>query len=101
MLHKINKTMGDKTPKIDIEALIAKTGGSFQLTVLMQKRIKQLKTGSSKLVDTQSKNLLEIIAQEIMEDKIKLEREEIVIKEEPSFLDTMDSAFLESETTES
>lgn len=64
--------MTDKTLKFDIEALVAKVGGAFQLTVLIQKRMKELKSKLPKGT-VEPKNLMEVICQEIMEDKIKLE----------------------------
>ena len=56
-----------------MEQLFGKVGGPFRLTVLVQKRIKELKKGSPKLVNLDSNNLMEIVYQEILEDRISLE----------------------------
>ena len=58
--------------RLDIETLVNKTGGPFYLTVLIQKRLKELKEGAEKLVDLETDDLLEIVYQEIIEDKIEL-----------------------------
>ncbi|NUM35910.1 MAG: DNA-directed RNA polymerase subunit omega [Candidatus Brocadiae bacterium] len=58
--------------KFDIEKLIRKVGGSFHLTVLVQRRMIELKKNSPKLVDIESNNLMDIIYEEILQDKISL-----------------------------
>lgn len=65
----------------NIEKLVEKTGGPFELTVLIQKRIKELKSGQPKLVDFKSTSLLEIACQEIIEGKIELVKEEEPVEE--------------------
>lgn len=55
-----------------IELATAKVGGKFTLTVLMQKRIVELIRGAQKLVDTQATNPIEIVLDEIIDDKVKL-----------------------------
>ncbi|MGE4286649.1 MAG: DNA-directed RNA polymerase subunit omega [Phycisphaerae bacterium] len=53
-----------------------KVGGSFKLSVLIQKRMKEIMEGARPLVeDTRGKTLMEIVVQEIMEDKITFEME--------------------------
>ena len=58
--------------KYDMEKLFEKTGGPFRLTVLVQKRLIELKKGSRKLVDSDCHNLMDIVYQEILADKIRL-----------------------------
>ena len=59
------------------KALIKKFGGRFKLTALIQKRLKELVHGSRPLIeDTKGKSLLEIVVQEIIENKIAPEYEE-------------------------
>ena len=56
--------------------LIAKVGGKFKLTSLIQKRMQEMIQGSRPLIeDTEGKTMLEIIIQEIVEDKIAIDYE--------------------------
>lgn len=51
-----------------------KVGGSFKLSVLIQKRMKEIMEGSRPLIDdTRGKTMMEIVVQEILEDKITFE----------------------------
>ncbi len=51
--------------------LINKVGGRFRLTALVQKRLGELLQGGRPLVkETEGKTLLEIVVQEILQDKI-------------------------------
>jgi DNA-directed RNA polymerase subunit omega len=53
------------------EDLINKVGGRFKLTALVQKRLAELLQGGRPLIkDTEGKTLLEIVVQEILQDKI-------------------------------
>jgi len=55
-------------------ALADKVGGRFKLTALIQKRLKELMDGSRPLIeDTQGKTQLEIVIQEILQDKIAID----------------------------
>jgi DNA-directed RNA polymerase subunit omega len=54
------------------EEIVNKVGGRFKLSTLIQKRLVQLNRGSRPLVDTTSNNKMEIVLQEIMQDKIFL-----------------------------
>ncbi len=54
--------------------LINKVGGRFKLTALVQKRLDEIVQGSRPLIeDTEGKTMLEIVIQEILEDKITME----------------------------
>lgn len=54
--------------------LMNKVGGSFKLSVLIQKRMKEIMNGSRPLIeDAKGKTLMEIVVQEILEDKISYE----------------------------
>jgi DNA-directed RNA polymerase subunit omega len=55
------------------EEIVNKVGGRFKLSTLIQKRLVALNAGSRQLVDTQTDNKLEIVIQEIMQDKIYLD----------------------------
>lgn len=54
------------------DTLVAKCGGRFKLTALIQKRWLQLMDGARPMVDPTGKTTLEVIIEEIMQDKIKL-----------------------------
>jgi DNA-directed RNA polymerase subunit omega len=54
--------------------LINKVGGRFKLTALVQKRLDELVQGARPLIeDTEGKTMLEIVIQEILQDKITME----------------------------
>ena len=59
-----------------IEAAMAKVGGRFRLTVLIQKRIRELHRGAPKLVECTSPDLLDVVLEEILQDKISLAKRE-------------------------
>ena len=51
--------------------LINKVGGRFKLTALVQKRLDEMVQGARPLIeDTEGKTMLEIVIQEILQDKI-------------------------------
>lgn len=54
------------------EAIVNKVGGRFKLSTLIQKRLVQLNRGSRPLVDNPSDNKMEVVLQEILNDKIYL-----------------------------
>lgn len=54
--------------------LINKVGGRFKLTALIQKRLNELVQGSRPLIeDSSGKTMLEIVVQEILQDKIAID----------------------------
>ena len=55
------------------EEIVNKVGGRFKLSTLIQKRLVAINGGSRPLVDTKSDNKLEVVIQEIMQDKIYLD----------------------------
>ena len=55
------------------EAIVNKVGGRFKLSTLIQKRLVALNAGARPLVDAGSDDKLEIIVQEILQDKIFLD----------------------------
>jgi DNA-directed RNA polymerase subunit omega len=55
------------------EAIVNKVGGRFKLSTLIQKRLVALNGGSRPLVDLKTDNKLEIVIQEIIQDKIYLD----------------------------
>ena len=55
------------------EAIVNKVGGRFKLSTLIQKRLVASNAGARPLVDAGSDDKLEIIVQEILQDKIYLD----------------------------
>jgi DNA-directed RNA polymerase subunit omega len=55
------------------EAIVNKVGGRFKLSTLIQKRLVALNAGSRALVDLKTPDKLEIVIQEILQDKIFLD----------------------------
>jgi len=56
------------------DAIIKKVGGRFKLTALIQKRLAELLRGARPLIeDTEGKTMLEIVVQEIIQDKIAID----------------------------
>ena len=56
--------------------IINKVGGKFKLTALVQKRLQELMEGSRPLIeDAEGKTQLEIVVQEILQDKITIDYE--------------------------
>ncbi|MHC4911493.1 MAG: DNA-directed RNA polymerase subunit omega [Planctomycetota bacterium] len=56
--------------------IINKVGGKFKLTALIQKRLDEMMQGGRPLIeDTEGKTHLEIVIQEILQDKITIDRE--------------------------
>ncbi|MEQ9095866.1 hypothetical protein AY599_19750 [Leptolyngbya valderiana BDU 20041] len=53
--------------------IASKVGGRFKLTVLIQRRLVELLDGSRPLVDRNGRSDLEVVIEEIMQDKITLE----------------------------
>lgn len=54
------------------EEIVNKVGGRFKLSTLIQKRLVQLNKGMRPLVETTSTDKMEIVLQEILQDKIFL-----------------------------
>jgi len=56
--------------------IINKVGGKFRLTALIQKRLGELMEGARPLIeDVKGKTQLEIVVQEILQDKIAIDYE--------------------------
>ena len=55
------------------EEIVNKVGGRFKLSTLMQKRMIQLNQGSRPLVEIDSQDKMQIVLQEILQDKIYLD----------------------------
>jgi len=55
------------------EGIVNKVGGRFKLSTLIQKRLVQLNAGSRALVDLNTQDKMQIVLQEILQDKIFLD----------------------------
>jgi DNA-directed RNA polymerase subunit omega len=55
------------------EAIVNKVGGRFKLSTLIQKRLVQLNGGARPLVRSGSTDKLEIVVEEILQEKIYLD----------------------------
>lgn len=55
------------------EHIVNKVGGRFKLSSLIQKRMVALNRGARPLVEMQTKNMMEVVVQEILQDKIFLD----------------------------
>jgi DNA-directed RNA polymerase subunit omega len=56
------------------EKIINKVGGKFKLTALVQRRLGEPMQGGRPLIkDTEGKTMLEIVIQEILQDKIAID----------------------------
>ena len=62
--------------RLVFDDLVLKVGGKFRLSVLVQKRLKELMRGAKPLVDIRTDDKLEIIFEEINQGKIELVSEE-------------------------
>lgn len=58
------------------ENLINKVGGRFKLSALIQKRLVYLNKGARPFVNSDNKNKLQIVLQEILRDKVYLDMDE-------------------------
>ena len=61
------------------EEIVKKVGGRFKLSTLIQKRMVALNRGAKQLVEIQTKNPMEIVIQEIIQDKIFLDASGAVV----------------------
>jgi DNA-directed RNA polymerase subunit omega len=55
------------------EGIVQKAGGRFKLSTLIQKRLVQLQAGSRPLVESSTQDKMQVVLQEIIQDKIYLD----------------------------
>jgi DNA-directed RNA polymerase subunit omega len=55
------------------EGIVQKVGGRFKLSTLIQKRMVMLNTGAKPLVEVRGGDKMQIVIQEILQDKIYLD----------------------------
>lgn len=58
------------------EDIVIKAGGRFKLCTLIQRRLLELMDGARPLVEREGRSDLEVVIEEIMQDKITLEFDE-------------------------
>ena len=58
------------------DEIVNKVGGRFKLTALIQKRMLELMDGARPLVDREGMTDLEVVVQEILQDKIAIDYEQ-------------------------
>lgn len=61
------------------EEIVRKCGGRFKLSTLIQKRMVALNRGAKPLISLHTKNPMEIVVQEIIQDKIYLDATGVVL----------------------
>jgi DNA-directed RNA polymerase subunit omega len=54
----------------ELDQMAEKFGGRYKLTVLIQKRLKELVKGGQKLVDVEDRNLINVVIEEIRQGKV-------------------------------
>jgi DNA-directed RNA polymerase subunit omega len=55
------------------DAIVSKVGGKFKLTALIQRRLVELLEGARPLVERHGRTDLELVIEEILQDKITFE----------------------------
>ncbi len=62
------------------DEIVEKLGGRFKLTALIQRRLLEIVDGARPLVEREGRSDLEVVIEEIMQDKIALEIDPSEIK---------------------
>ncbi|MEM7201243.1 MAG: DNA-directed RNA polymerase subunit omega [Planctomycetota bacterium] len=65
------------------QQLVRQVGGSFRLTALLQKRVRELVRGQKPLFETRDRNYIKIAAEELRRGLIDLVAEEEQVEPEP------------------
>jgi DNA-directed RNA polymerase subunit omega len=60
---------------LNSDKIVNKFGGRFKLTALIQKRLAELIDGARPLIDRDGRSDLEVVVEEIMQDKITIDWE--------------------------
>ena len=72
------------------EEIVNKVGGRFKLSTLIQKRLVALNAGSRALVELDTEDKMQIVLQEILQDKIYLDSANEVQTAEPAEINLAD-----------
>lgn len=81
------------------DEIVRKVGGRFKLSTLVQKRMVALNRGARPLVELQTKDLMQIVVAEIMEDKIYLDTSGTVkvVEDESETVDALEALLAEDD----
>lgn len=81
------------------DEIVRKVGGRFKLSTLVQKRMVALNHGARPLVELQTKDLMQIVVAEIMEDKIYLDTSGTVkvVEDESETVDALEALLAEDD----
>ena len=69
------------------EAIVNRVGGRFKLSALIQKRMVALNRGARPLIELQTKNPMEVVVAEILQNKIYLDNTGNVRERRAALLD--------------
>ena len=69
LLNEVNSAMIEA---LKSDEIVRKVGGRFRLTALIQRRLGEIIDGARPLVDRNGMSDLEVVIQEIMQDKITI-----------------------------
>lgn len=84
------------------ESIVNKVGGRFKLSTIIQKRLIALNQGSRPLVDVRTHDKIEIVIQEIVQDKIYLDLSgKLIVAEEGEVSEGTDIVDLTATPSES
>ena len=81
------------------DEIVRKVGGRFKLSTLVQKRMVALNRGARPLVELQTKDLMQVVVAEIMQDKIYLDTSGTVkvVEDESETVDVLESLLAEDD----
>ena len=81
------------------DEIVRKVGGRFKLSTLVQKRMVALNRGARPLVELQTKDLMQVVVAEIMQDKIYLDTSGTVkiVADESETIDALEALFAEDD----
>ena len=81
------------------DEIVRKVGGRFKLSTLVQKRMVALNRGARPLVELQTKDLMQVVVAEIMEDKIYLDTSGTVkiVADESETIDALEALLAEDD----
>ena len=81
------------------DEIVRKVGGRFKLSTLVQKRMVALNRGARPLVELQTRDLMQVVVAEIMEDKIYLDTSGTVkiVADESETIDALEALLAEDD----
>ena len=81
------------------DEIVRKVGGRFKLSTLVQKRMVALNRGARPLVELQTKDLMQVVVAEIMQDKIYLDTSGTVkiVADESETIDALEALLAEDD----